>query len=77
LGLSAGSFHLSAFLGGEAVDQANHLWPEHVRRIVQTSAGIDQRVDQEERGSWTPGNGGFGRLAVIELDLGDMVTSTT
>ena len=32
--------------------QANHLWPEHVGRIVQTSAGIDQRVDQEGRGSW-------------------------
>src|SRR5262249_25262535 len=59
----------SAFLGGEAVDQAYHLWPEHVGRIVETSAGIDQRVDEKRRGSWTPVNGGLARLAVLELDL--------
>src|SRR5262245_12451336 len=34
--------HLGAFLGGELIDHAHDLGPEHVGLVVETRAGIDQ-----------------------------------
>src|SRR5262245_64166872 len=41
--------YLGAFLGRERVVQAHHFGTEHVVRVVETGACIDQLVDEKRR----------------------------